>query len=78
MRIDDNGGVFVARGSGRVRLIKVGGVDTVIKGGIVYDAKALAAEVRAMVAAEKERAGLAPGPMPIVDFEYAPQERQTQ
>lgn len=58
--------------------VKVGGVDTVIKGGIVYDAKALAAEVRAMVAAEKERAGLAPGPMPIVDFEYAPQERQTQ
>lgn len=49
---------------------RVGGVETVIKDGIVYDAKALAAEVRAEVAAEKERAGIAPGPMPIAGFHY--------
>ena len=55
---------------------RVGGVETVIKDGIVYDAKALAAEVRAMVAAEKERAGIPPGPMPIVGFHYEPEEAQ--
>jgi cytosine/adenosine deaminase-related metal-dependent hydrolase len=54
---------------------RVGGVETVIKDGIVYDAKALAADVRAMVAAEKRDAGLPPGPMPIVDFEFTPKEK---
>jgi imidazolonepropionase-like amidohydrolase len=49
---------------------RVGGVETVIKDGLVYDAKALAGEVRAMVAAEKQKAGLPPGPMPIVDFNF--------
>ena len=56
--------------------VRVGGVETVIKDGIVYDAKALAAEVRAMVAAEKERAGIPPGPMPIVGFQYEREETQ--
>ncbi len=56
------------------RPARVGGVETVVKDGLVYDAKALAAEVRAMVAAEKEKAGIAPGPMPIVDFEYERKE----
>jgi cytosine/adenosine deaminase-related metal-dependent hydrolase len=51
---------------------RVGGVETVVKDGVVYDAKALAAEVRAMVAAEKTKAGIPAGPMPIVDFSYAP------
>ncbi len=55
---------------------RVGGVETVVKDGLVYDAKALAAEVRAMVAAEKEKAGLPPGPMPIVDFEYERKEQR--
>ncbi|MCB2113179.1 MAG: amidohydrolase family protein [Parvularculaceae bacterium] len=55
--------------------VRVGGVDTVIKDGLVYDAKALAAEVKAMVAAEKEKAGIAPGPMPIVDFNFESTER---
>ncbi len=54
--------------------IRVGGVDIVIKDGVVYDAKALAAEVREMVAAEKQKAGIAPGPMPIVDFNYSREE----
>lgn len=49
-----------------------GGVETIVKDGVVFDAKALASEVRAMVAAEKSRAGVAPGPMPIVDFSYEP------
>jgi hypothetical protein len=46
----------------------------VVKDGLVYDAKALAAEVRAMVAAEKQRAGLPPGPMPVVDFRFEKRE----
>jgi cytosine/adenosine deaminase-related metal-dependent hydrolase len=57
--------------------VRAGGVETVIKDGVVYDAKGLAADVRAMVAAEKERAGIAPGPMPIVDFNYDMKERQS-
>lgn len=67
--------------SGHIRLdretnrpVRVGGVETVIKDGVVYDAKALAAEVRAMVAAEKERAGIPAGPMPIVDFRFERKE----
>lgn len=66
--------------SGHIRLdeagkpVRVGGVETVVKDGIVYDAKALADEVRAMVAAEKQRAGIAAGPMPIVGFEYQRKE----
>lgn len=54
--------------------MRVGGVETVIKDGIAYDAKALAADVRGMVAAEKEKTGIAPGPMPIVDFNYERKE----
>lgn len=53
---------------------RVGGVETVVKDGLVYDAKALAAEVRAMVAAEKEKAGIPAGPMPIVDFRFEKRE----
>jgi len=56
------------------RPARVGGVEVVVKDGLVYDAKALAAEVRAMVAAEKQRAGLPPGPMPIVDFRFEKRE----
>ncbi len=52
--------------------VRTGGIETVIKDGIVYDAKALADDVRAMVAAEKERAGIPGGPMPIVGFAYGP------
>ncbi|MEQ1930167.1 MAG: amidohydrolase family protein [Parvularculaceae bacterium] len=55
---------------------RIGGVEIVVKDGVVFDAKALAAEVRADVAREKERAGIAPGPMPIVDFNYAPEKDQ--
>jgi cytosine/adenosine deaminase-related metal-dependent hydrolase len=53
-----------------------GGVDFVIKSGAVYDARALAAEVRAMVAAAKARDGLPPGPMPIT--EPVPPSRKDQ
>ena len=37
----------------------------VIKDGIVLDAEKLRQEVKAMVATEKERRHIAPGPMPI-------------
>ena len=49
--------------------VRVGGIETVLKDGRVYDAKKLAVEIREMVAAEKSRAGIAPGPMPIVNFD---------
>ena len=62
IKLDDNGAP-----------VRVGGVGSVIKDGILYDAKALAADVRAMVAAEKERSGIAPGPMPIVNFQFRPE-----
>lgn len=67
--------------SGHIRLdpqtnkpVRTGGAETVIKDGIVYDAKALAAEVREMVAAEKAKAGIPPGPMPVVDFKFERKE----
>ena len=44
---------------------RIGGVETVIKDGIVYDAAALRAEIRAEVAAAKEARGLTDGPLPI-------------
>lgn len=52
--------------------IRVGGVETVVKNGVVFDARKLAAEVRAEVAAAKEKAGVPQGPMPVVDFSYDP------
>ncbi|MEZ5920406.1 MAG: amidohydrolase family protein [Parvularculaceae bacterium] len=54
--------------------VRTKGVETVIKGGLVFDAVKLKQEIRAMVAAEKEKAGIAPGPMPIVDFKYERKE----
>lgn len=46
---------------------RVGGVRWTIKDGLVYDAEALRADVRAMVRQAKEAAGLPPGPMPVVN-----------
>lgn len=44
---------------------RVGGIDYTIKDGIVYDAKALRAEIRQMVADAKAERGMAEGVMPI-------------
>lgn len=62
----------VLRGTGVIRLNddtgeveRVGGVVYTIKDGIVYDAKQLLRDVREIVQAEKDRLGIAPGPMPI-------------
>ncbi len=44
---------------------RVGGVETVIKDGIIYDAVALRADIREEVAAAKDARGLADGPLPI-------------
>ena len=44
----------------------MGGVETTIKNGVVYDAAALRADIRAMVADAKSERGLPEGPMPIV------------
>ena len=52
------------------RPVRVGGVDTVIKGGVIYDGARLRESVKGMVREEKERAGVAAGPMPIVDFNF--------
>jgi hypothetical protein len=81
--VDDNpvANLKVLYATGHIKLdsatnkpVRAGGVETVVKDGLVYDAKALAAEARAMVAAEKAKAGLPPGPMPIVDFKFERQE----
>lgn len=48
------------------RVEQVGGVDYTIKDGIVYDAAALRADVRAMVREAKAARGLPDGPMPLV------------
>ena len=50
------------------------GIDIVVKDGLVYDAEALKREIRDMVSAEKRKAGLPDGPMPIVDFNYQKEE----
>ncbi len=49
--------------------VRVGGVDYVVKNGVVYDGADLRAAIKSMVAEEKTRLGLPPGPMPIVNFE---------
>ena len=49
---------------------RVGGVDYVIKNGLVYEGEALRRSIKDMVAAEKEKHGIPSGPMPIVDFNY--------
>ena len=51
--------------------VRVGGIDYIVKNGVVYDGAKLRATIKAMVAAEKERYGIEPGPMPIVDFELS-------
>jgi len=48
---------------------RVGGVDYIVKNGVVYEGATLRQSIKDMVAAEKERLGVAPGPMPIVGFE---------
>lgn len=54
--------------------VRVGGIDHVIKNGVVYEGETLRRSIRDMVAAEKERLGIAPGPMPIVGFELPEDE----
>ena len=51
---------------------KVGGIKWTIKDGIVFDAKKLLADVRALVDAAKANAGLPPSPMPM-PIETVPQ-----
>ncbi len=45
---------------------RIGGVETVIRDGIVYDAVALREEIKAEVLTDKARLGLPPGPIPII------------
>lgn len=66
--------LHVLLGTGAIRLNdetgkveRVGGVRYTVKDGIVYDARALLADVAAMVRAEKERLGIEPGIMPIAN-----------
>ena len=60
----------VLYGTGHIRrgddgkLARVGGVKYTIKDGIVYDARALLADVRAMVAQDKRQRGLTTLPQP--------------
>ena len=63
----------VLYGTGHIKLndetgevVRVGGVETTIKNGVVYDAAALRADIHAMVSDAKTERGLPEGPMPIV------------
>ena len=65
--------LHVLRGTGHIKLNdetreveRVGGIKYTIKDGIVYDTTQMLADIRAMVQAEKDKLGIAPGPMPIV------------
>ncbi|MEM9014290.1 MAG: amidohydrolase family protein [Pseudomonadota bacterium] len=49
--------------------VRIVGVRQTIKNGIIYDGEELRASVREMVNDVKTRYGVAPGPMPVVDFE---------
>lgn len=51
--------------------VRVGGIDFVIKSGVVYDGERLRDEIKQMVEDEKARRGVPEGPMPIVDFELS-------
>jgi hypothetical protein len=77
--VDENplANLHVLRGTGAVRLNdetgeveRVGGIRYTIKDGIVYDARELRRQVRDMVRQEKQRLGIAPGPMPIETVPY--------
>ncbi|MGH8168806.1 MAG: amidohydrolase family protein, partial [Woeseiaceae bacterium] len=48
---------------------RVGGIAYTIKDGIIYDARALLGDVAGMVQAEKDKLGIGPGIMPIVNAE---------
>ncbi|MEM8771049.1 MAG: amidohydrolase family protein [Pseudomonadota bacterium] len=49
--------------------VRVGGVDYVVKNGVVYDGDELRQSIRDMVSAEKQKFGVPEGPMPVVGFE---------
>lgn len=51
------------------RPVRVGGIDWVVKNGVVYNGDRLRADIKAMVAADKQDRGIQAGPMPIVDFD---------
>jgi cytosine/adenosine deaminase-related metal-dependent hydrolase len=64
--------LHVLLGTGAIRLNdstgeveRIGGIQQVVKDGIVYDAVKMRRDVREMVLEEKQRLGLPPGPMPI-------------
>ncbi len=48
--------------------VRAGGVDYVIKNGVVYDGAQLRESIKDIVKTAKDEKGIAPGPMPIVDF----------
>jgi imidazolonepropionase-like amidohydrolase len=77
--VDENplANLHVLRGTGAIRLNddtgeveRIGGISYTIKDGIVYDARDLRRNVRDMVQQEKQRLGIAPGPMPIETVPY--------
>jgi imidazolonepropionase-like amidohydrolase len=61
LRLDD--------ASGQVE--RIGGIDYVMKDGILYDARKLRAEVREMVQREKTQRNIGPGPMKIGTVDHA-------
>lgn len=51
--------------------VRVGGIDYVVKNGLVYDGAKLRESIKQMVSEEKAKHGIGAGPMPIVGFEIS-------
>lgn len=49
--------------------VRVGGINYIVKNGVVYDGQELRQSIKSMVLEAKTELGVAPGPMPIVGFE---------
>ena len=58
--------------------VRAGGVDIIVKNGVVYDGAVLRQSVKQMVSDRKDRLGIAPGPMPIVGFDLPKDAKEEQ
>ncbi len=53
-------------------VVRVGGIDTIIRNGVVYDGAKLRADIQSDVLRAKQSVGVKTGPMSIVDFDLKP------
>ncbi|MEM1191857.1 MAG: amidohydrolase family protein [Pseudomonadota bacterium] len=53
--------------NGENKAVRTGGVETIIRDGVIFDGYKLRTEIKADVAAAKAKAGIADGPMPLIE-----------